>query len=94
MSILSRLFSRGGGGAAALPSVEHEGFTIHPEPISEGGQWRIAARIEKEVSGEVKSHHLVRADTAADRDAAAAQSTAKAKQLIDEQGEAIFAPGR
>ena len=90
MSILSRLFSRGGGGEAPLPEVEHNGYTIRPEPIRDGTQWRIAARIERVVAGKVRSHHLIRADTASDRDAAAAQSTAKARQMIDEQGEAIF----
>lgn len=95
MSILSRLFSRGGGGEDhEVTPEDYEGYLIHPEPVDEGEHWRIAARIEKEIDGALQSHHLVRADTAADAEAAAARSIAKAKQLIDEQGEAIFRTGR
>lgn len=90
MSILSKLF---GGGGASKPTAEptkHEGFTIYPEPIPEGGQFRVAARIEKEIDGETKVHRLIRADTISDEQAAVEASTAKAKQLIEEQGERLF----
>ncbi len=94
MSLLSRLFGSGSGSEkGAAPEhepVEYEGFAIHPEPIREGSQWRIAARIERDVDGEVKTHHLVRADVMADGDAAAAESIRKAKRLIDERGEGVF----
>lgn len=93
MSLLSRLFggrSRSGGAAPDHEPVDYNGFAIRPEPIREGGQWRIAARIEREVAGEMKSHHLVRADMMADAEAAAAESVRKAKRLIDERGEGVF----
>ncbi|KIT16547.1 HlyU family transcriptional regulator [Jannaschia aquimarina] len=86
MNFLKRLF----GGAAAPAeefSVEtYEGFTITPRPISEGGQFRLGAVIEK---GE-QTHELIRADVFRDRDSAAEASIAKAKQVIDEQGEGLF----
>ncbi len=42
----------------------------------------------------MRSHKLVRADTFGDRQAAMDASVAKAKQMIDEQGERLFsAPG-
>ena len=91
MSFLKRLF--GGGGGAPDPEASGERykeFLITPTPIKEGTQWRISARIEKEVGGEVKSHTLVRADTVGDRETAEQFSMRKAKQAIDEQGERLL----
>ena len=91
MSLLSRLF--GGGGAKDAPKADpvmHEGFAIYPEPIEEGGQFRICARIEKESGGMLRSHRMIRADLLNDRSAAAEASLAKAKAVIDQQGEGIF----
>ena len=91
MSILSRLF--GGGGAkppAEVEPVTHEGFRIYPEPAEEGGRWRINARVEKEVDGTLKTHRLIRADTLDSREAATDATLAKARQVIDEQGDRLF----
>ena len=90
MSILSRLFGRGPGPTRDVSPEEHKGFQIFPEPVSAGSEWRLAARIEKEVGGARKVHHLIRADTLATVEAAAAASLAKARQVIDEQGERLF----
>lgn len=94
MSLFSKLFGGGGGGAKdATPEAEpelHEGFAIYPDPQGVGGQYRVAARIEKVIDGEHKVHHLVRADTVANREDAAAMSLAKAKQVIKEQGDRLF----
>ena len=91
MPFWSRLF---GGKPAEEPasgaSEEHKGFRITPKPIREGGHYRIAARIEKEVAGVPSVHDLVRADTVASPDEARALSLAKARQMIDEQGDALF----
>ena len=92
MSILSRLFGRGTQKDAA-PRAEperYEGYDIHPEPMREGTQWRIAARIEGEVDGEKRVHHMIRADLVADRDIAVAMALGKAQQMINEQGAKIF----
>ena len=89
MSLLSKLF----GGSASTPNTEpeeYEGYTIAPEPIKEGGSFRVGARIEKEIGGEVKTHRMIRADTFESADAASEASLAKAKSLIDQQGERIF----
>ncbi len=90
MSLLNKLF---GGGRDSQPEAEpvpYEGFRIFPDPIREGTQYRIAARIEKEVGGELRTHQLIRADTLGDRDSAVTASVDKAKMLIDEQGERLF----
>jgi len=97
MPIFSRLFGGRPAPAASPDPSEPEnynGYAIHPDPISEGGQWRIAARIEKKIGGEVKTHRMIRADILADGDAAAAESLRKARRLIDEQGDAIFDAAR
>ncbi len=89
MSLLSRLF----GGKTPAPGaepVEYKGFTIVPEPIAEGSRYRIAARIEKGAGEEKRTHRMIRADILDDRDGAIEATTAKAKQMIDEQGERLF----
>lgn len=89
MSFLSKLF--GGGGARPGPEpIEYEGYSIVPEPMSDAGGYRIAARIEKEIDGAVKTHKLIRADTLQSKEAADTASVNKAKQLIDEQGDRLF----
>jgi hypothetical protein len=92
MSLFSRLF---GGGSAPKPEPEAEpeiykDFRIFAEPVKEGGGFRVAARIEKEIGGEVKSHRMVRADTCDSVETAREVTTNKAKMLIDQQGNAIF----
>ncbi|MDZ7709628.1 MAG: HlyU family transcriptional regulator [Roseovarius sp.] len=91
MSILSRLFGSGAKREAQeLPADDYNGFRITPAPQEESDGYRVGARIEKEIGGEVKVHHFLRADVVRDRDEAAALSLRKAKQVIDEQGERIF----
>jgi hypothetical protein len=90
MSLLSRLF---GGAAAAESKAEPEiyrDFRIFAEPQKEGGGFRLAARIEKEIGGEVKTHRLIRADTFGSADEAETMSKLKARAVIDQQGDAIF----
>ncbi|MFW2589000.1 HlyU family transcriptional regulator [Sagittula sp. SSi028] len=86
---LARLF---GGGAAEKPSdvVEHKGFRITPQPISEDGGFRISAKIEGEIDGETKTHSLIRADVIRDRDEAAKASVSKAQAMIDQMGAKLF----
>ena len=90
MSLLSRLFGRGDGGAApakaAVPPEEHKGFLIYVAPQKEGAVWRVAARIEKDG----RSHQMIRADTIPVEDEARAVTLAKARQTIDQLGERIF----
>ncbi len=92
MSILSRLFGKGtsAGSNAGPEPIDYEGYTIFPEPMKDGSRWRIAARIEKGFGEETKVHQLIRADTFEDRESAATESLAKAKIMIDQQGDRIF----
>jgi hypothetical protein len=88
MPFWSRLF--GSKPDAPAKAEEYKGFRITPTPIREGGQYRVSARIEGEVGDVIRQHTLIRADTTASLDEATALSLAKARQMIDEQGDRVF----
>lgn len=60
--------------------------SLNPSP----GGFRVGARIEKDVDGETKTHHMIRADKCQSAEEAASTSLRKAKMLIDQQGDGIF----
>ncbi|MGF1756500.1 HlyU family transcriptional regulator [Photobacterium sagamiensis] len=70
--------------------VEYEGYLIYPEPIAEGGQFRIAGRICKQIEGEVKTHTFVRSDLLSSRQDAETFMLNKAKMFIDQNGDKMF----
>ena len=91
--MLKALWSRltGGGGAEpAADAVEYNGYRIRPAPYPSKGAYQTAGTIEKEIGGELKEHRFIRAETHPSRDQAIEFSIAKAKQIIDEQGDRIF----
>jgi hypothetical protein len=92
---LKKVFSGSGdddAGEETAPghAVEYRGFVILPEPYKTRGQWQLAARITKEVEGELREHHLIRADLLSDADEAREHAVMKAKRIIDEQGDGLF----
>ncbi len=84
----------GGGSAPAEPEAgppeDYKGFTIRAAPGQRGGQWTTEALITKTIDDVTKEHRLIRADLFAERDDAIVASMAKARRMIDEQGERIF----
>lgn len=90
MSFFKKLFGGNNDTRTEAAGEDYEGYRITPTPQKDGTQYRISARIEKEIDGETRSHTLIRADTIADPDEAASASIGKAKQMIDEQGDRIF----
>ncbi|MGI9521470.1 MAG: HlyU family transcriptional regulator [Hyphomicrobiaceae bacterium] len=73
--------------------VEHDGFAIHAAPEPEGGQWRLAGYI---VSGSKDGHmerRFLRADLFSSHDEATEFTIRKGRQIIDEQGDRLFANG-
>ncbi len=88
MPFLSRLFGK--SGAKAPEPILHKDCRIFPQPIKEGSVYRIAARIEKDFGAETKTHHLIRADTSTSLDEATAATISKARQAIDQLGDALF----
>lgn len=89
MSLLSKLF--GGKSEKSTSKAEtYKDFTIFVEPIKESSGYRVAARIEKEIGGEVKVHQMVRADVANALSEAQDVTLIKAKTFIDQMGDGIF----
>jgi hypothetical protein len=90
MSLLARLFG-GRPGTKSEPEPEiHGGFRIFAEPVKVGGGFRVGARIEKEIDGAVRTHHMIRADTCDSEEQAREVSTNKARMLIDQEGDRVF----
>lgn len=90
MNFLSRLFAKPTATAAKSDPILHKDYRIFPEPVKDGSGYRIAARIEKDFGAEVKIHTLIRADTCTSLEEANATSVSKARQAIDQLGDAIF----
>lgn len=88
MSLLKRLF--GGGSAPEVEPETYKEFRIFAEPMKEPSGFRVAARIEKEIDGETRTHQLIRADVCNTEDQAREISSGKARALIDEKGEQLF----
>lgn len=96
-SFLKDLWSRLGGAGdakrepeAVAEAVDYKGFRIRPAPYPSKGQFQTAGVIEKDFGVETKEHRFVRAETHASKDDAATFSIAKARQIIDEQGDRLF----
>lgn len=93
MSFWKSLF--GGGVRPEAPAQEsppevYNGFTIRAAPFKSGAQFQTAGRIEKEVGGAHKEHHFIRADSHPSYEDAVRFSLAKARQIVDLQGERMF----
>ncbi len=92
MSFLSALSGR----LAAAPAekvaepVEYKGFVIRAAPFKSEGQYQTAGVIEREVGGVRKEHQFIRADAFATYDDAVSFTLAKARQMVDLQGERMF----
>lgn len=78
------------GHAAAVRTLEHEGYLIEATPMQDGGQFLVAGTISKMIGGELKSHKFIRADRLATLEDAAAMSIRKGQQIIDQTGERMF----
>jgi hypothetical protein len=96
LSILKSLWQRLAAGRGAAPddaafeTVDYEGYRIRPAPYPAGAGYQTAGVIEKDFPEGVKEHRFVRAETHPNRDDAVAFSIAKARQIIDQQGDRIF----
>ncbi len=78
-----------GEGKPSAP-VEYNGFTIRAAPYKAEGQYQTAGTISKDVGGVAKEHKFIRADRHASYDDAVEFSLAKARQIVDQQGERMF----
>ena len=55
-----------------------------------GAEMQLAGTIEKEIGGELRSYSFVRADRISSREDLVSMALAKGRQIVDEQGDAIF----
>jgi hypothetical protein len=90
MSWLRKIFGGGEAAPAAGATREHKGYTITAAPIKEGGQFRLAGVISKEIGGVVKEHRFVRADLFTGKDEAVQFAFMKGELIIDQSGDGIF----
>lgn len=95
MSFWKNLF--GGGSSSAQPAGDkvlgeetHKGFLIKAIEMKVGSELQLAGTIEKDVGGELKTYRFVRADRMSSREDLVVLALSKGRQIIDEQGEAIF----
>lgn len=95
MSFLKSLFGLGKPADRTEPeaaaTIEHKGFVIAAAPFRNEGQFQTAGTVTKEVDGQMREHRFIRADRHATFEDAVQFSLAKGRQLVDEQGERIFA---
>lgn len=99
-SFLSSILSMFSGGTKSdTPSgivtepQQHADCTIHASPMREGGQYRLAGRIEKVVNGETLVRTFIRADMFSSTEDAIDGTFRKARQIIDQHGPSLFADG-
>lgn len=100
-SIFSNLFSMFSGGsksdhAPSGPSAASKPYgdcVIHPEPMKEGSQYRLAGRITKTVGEQVFVRSFIRADLFTTSDEAIEFTIRKAEQIIDQNGPSLFGDG-
>lgn len=93
MSFFKKLFggSGGDGGGPKVAAREtYKDFIIEASPMAEGGQYRLRAFILESDDPDARRETVIRADLFASADAATEYSVTKAKQVIDEQGKALF----
>jgi hypothetical protein len=95
MSFWKNLF---GGGGAASKSIEpavvgeesYKGHTIKAITMTVGSEYQLAGTIEKTIGEELKTYKFVRADRFSSKEDVVSFSLAKGRQIIDEQGDAIY----
>ena len=74
----------------AIEPIQYSGYLIYPEPQKEGGQFRIAGRICKEIDGTMQTHHFIRSDILPSQADAETFMLKKSQMFIDQTGERMF----
>lgn len=96
-SFFSKLFGRGGDTTTPAKVAEeteaYNDLTLVAAPIQEGGQYRLAGRIEKRDGDRVLTRSFIRADLFSSRDDTVASTFRKAKQIADQHGASLFSDG-
>lgn len=94
MSFLKKLF---GGAAKEEPAADkvlgeetYKDYLIKAIHMPAGSEMQLAGTIEKVFDGQTRSYRFVRADRMSNQQDLVAMALAKGRQIIDEQGDAIF----
>lgn len=90
--LFNALFSSQPVQAVEVTPTEYAGYLIYPEPMAEGGQYRLAGRITKEVDGALLTHRFIRSDLFASPADAECFMVQKAHTFIDQMGDRMFEP--
>lgn len=90
--LFGALFGSQSPQAAEVTPTEYTGYLIYPEPMAEGGQYRLAGRITKEVDGTLLTHRFIRSDLFANPADAERFMVQKAHTFIDQMGDRMFEP--
>jgi len=88
-------FLRGLGGEKSEKPAKHEavdykGFSVVPTPRKAPGGWTTEGIISKGVGEDIRSERFIRADMLMSEEDAVDYSVAKARKIIDEQGDRLF----
>ncbi len=90
MNFFSRLFRSTAKKELTVEAIEYKAYLIYPDSKPEGGQFRIAGRITKQIDADLKVHHFIRSDLISSKNDADKLMLQKARLLIDQMGESIF----
>lgn len=90
--LFGALFGSADSHQPAVTPTEYQGYLIYPEPVAEGGQYRLAGRITREIGGELKVHRFIRSDLFVNPDDARDFMLRKAHTFIDQMGDKMFEP--
>ncbi|WP_413112869.1 HlyU family transcriptional regulator [Thaumasiovibrio sp. DFM-14] len=91
MGFFSKLFGKSDNETAkVVEPIEYNGFLIYPEPVKEGGQYRIAGRICKRIDDVEKEHRFIRSDLLSSEQDAVEFMLNKAQMFIDQTGDKMF----
>ncbi|MEC6823652.1 HlyU family transcriptional regulator [Photobacterium piscicola] len=90
MGLFSWLFGKKTTTETTIEPIEYNGYLIYPEPQMEGGQFRIAGRICKQINDITQTHHFIRSDILPSRVDAETFMLKKAQMFIDQTGERMF----
>lgn len=80
-----------GGGKERMERIGE--YAVYATPMKEGGQWRLAGRIESESANGPLVRRFIRADLFSSQDDAIETTFRKAKQIIDQHGPSLFGDG-
>jgi hypothetical protein len=90
--LFTALFASKPAPVVEVTPTEYAGYLIYPEPMAEGGQYRLAGRITKEMDDMLQTHIFIRSDLFANPADAERFMVQKAHTFIDQMGDRMFEP--